>query len=69
MSVNIRIAGRNPFACPIAWTVEEARNEIRSMYGLINGGITRNGIVMRSSDLITSDGEYDFVNFQEQQGI
>ena len=66
--VNIHIAGYNDFHCPIDWTVEKAEKKIRSGYGLLNGLIERNGVAMDSDDTITADGDYHFVNFQEQQG-
>ena len=66
--VNIHIAGHNDFRCPVDRTVEEAVNAIRSMFGLINGGIERNGEAMFPNDGITAVGEYQFVNFQSQQG-
>ncbi len=66
--VTIVIAGHSDFPCPVGWTVEEATNEIRSMYGLSNGGIRRNGEAMRPIDAITAGGNYQFVNFQSQQG-
>ena len=65
--VNIHIAGHNDFHCPVGWTVEQARNKIRSMYGLINGGIERNGEAMASNDTITSEGDYHFINSQPHQ--
>ena len=67
--VNIVVAGHSVFPCPVGWTVEKARNEIRSRYGLLNGGIDRNGEAMASDDIITADGDYRFVNFQSLQGI
>lgn len=69
MSVNIHIYNHRNFPCPVGWTVEETESRIRSMYGLVNGGIIKNGIVMRSTDSITADGEYQFVNFHENQGM
>lgn len=69
MSVNIHIAGRNDFHCPIGRRVEEVTNIIRSGRGLIYGEIQRNGVVMFPNDIITSEGDYHFVNFQEHQGI
>lgn len=68
MSVSIQIAGKNSFPCPVGWTGEEARNEIRSGYRLDGGFLIKNGVAMRSNDPITADGDYHFVNFQEQQG-
>ena len=69
MSVNIHIAGRNDFPCPIGRIVEEVINVIRSGRLLLGGEIQRNGQVMFPNDIITSDGDYHFVNFQEHQGI
>jgi len=65
MSVNIHIAGRNSLSCPVGRTVEEVRNEIRSGYRLEGGFLTKNGVMMFSNDVITSDGDYHFVNYQE----
>eukprot|EP01040_Poterioochromonas_malhamensis_P014943 gene14943-16633_t len=67
--VNIVIAGHNDFPCPVGWTVAQAEERIRSRYGLINGGIDRNGEAMAATDTITADGNYQFVNFQSQQGV
>lgn len=68
--VNIDIEGHKNFPCPVDRTVEEAENKIRSMYGLLNGGILKNGVAMFLNDIITAeaDGVYQFVNFQPQQG-
>ncbi len=65
--VNIHIAGHSGFHCPVGWTVGKAEARIRSGYGLINGLIERNEEAMASDDIITADGDYHFVNFQEQQ--
>ena len=54
MSVNIHIAGRNDFPCPIGRIVEEATNIIRSARGLMYGEIQRNGVVMISLGNITT---------------
>ncbi len=43
--------------------MEEAEARIQSGYGLLSGFIERNGVVMRSNDSITTDGNYHFVNF------
>ncbi len=64
----VNIAGHSDFPCPVGWTVEEAVNAIRSEYGFINGGVLRNGEAMRHTDAITAGGNYQFVNFQSQQG-
>jgi hypothetical protein len=68
-AVNIRISGRNDFICPVGKTVEQVEGRIRSEYGLTNGGIKKNGVAMFPDDIITNDGEYHFVNFQELQGM
>ena len=68
-SVNIRISGRNDFICPVDKRVEAVVDAIRSEYGLTNGGIKKNGVAMFPDDIITNDGEYHFVNFQELQGM
>ena len=44
--VNIYISGRNDFPCPVGWSAEQAEMKIRSMYGLMYGGIVRNGLAM-----------------------
>jgi hypothetical protein len=64
MSVNIHIADRNDFICPVGRTVEEVTNAVRSEYGLMYGEIQRNEVVMFPNDIITADGDYHFVNFQ-----
>ncbi len=69
MSVNIRIAGRNDFHCPLGWTVGKAIKNIREGRGLRYGEIENGGVAMDTDDVVTSDGEYHFVNFQEEQGI
>ena len=66
MSVKIRIAGRSDFPCPLNWKVDIAEKRIRSGYLFDGGFIQRNGVALDSNDLITSDGDYDFVNFQEK---
>ncbi len=62
--VNIIIAGHDDFPCPVGWTVALAEERIRVGYGLLNGFIRKNGEAMASSDIITADGDYHFVNFQ-----
>jgi hypothetical protein len=63
--VNIQIDGHKDksFPCPVGWTVETARSEIRSMYLLIGGGILMDGVATASADTIKADGNYLFVNF------
>ena len=39
--VNIHIAEHNDFHCPLGWTVEQARNEIRSSRLLMGGEIVK----------------------------
>lgn len=68
MAAVIHIAGYNDFPCSDGWTVDMAENRIHSRYGLINGGIERNGVAMTSIDTITADPDYELVNFQFQQG-
>lgn len=65
--VNIQIHGHTDYPCPAGWTVERARNEIRSGYGLANGFLLKNGEAVAAEELITTDGGYSFVNFQVQQ--
>jgi hypothetical protein len=67
MSVNIHIAVENSFACPVGWTVDKAEKRIRSMYRFEGGGIIKNGVATDSDDIITSDGDYHFINYQELQ--
>jgi hypothetical protein len=64
-SVNIYVAEGKSFPCPVGWTVDRAERRIRSENELRGGGIRRNGLAMDSDDLITSDGDYQFVNYQE----
>lgn len=68
-AVNIRIANRNDFPCPIGRTVEAVTNAIHSGYGLLNGFIKRNGVAMFPDEIVTADGDYEFVNFQDQTGM
>ena len=64
--VNIIVEGYSDFPCPIGWTVEKAKNEIRSGYGFVNGFILRNNEAMSSDEIITTDGNYRLVKFQIQ---
>jgi hypothetical protein len=64
-SVNIYVAEGKFFPCPVGWTVDRAETRIRTMYRLEGGGVLQNGVAMDSVDLITSDGDYRFVNYQE----
>ena len=64
---NIHIEGKDDFPCPVGRTVAEVKKEIRSEYGLLNGGIRENDVAIFDNDIITEDGEYRFVNFQLQQ--
>ncbi len=64
MLKNIRVKDHDDFPCAVGWNVEEARNEIRKTYILTGGCIVKNRIAARPTDLITSDGEYEFINFQ-----
>jgi hypothetical protein len=66
--VNIRISGQKDFPCPVSWTVEKAEERIRSMFGLVNGGILKNGEATDPAETITNDGDYEFVNAQPQPG-
>ena len=67
-AVNIHIEGKADFPCPVGWTVEQATNAIRSEYGVMHGGIRRNGEATLPNDTITVHGDYVFVNFVPQQG-
>ncbi len=42
---------------------------IRSMYGLNGGFIENGGAAMFPNNIITTDGDYHFVNFQKKQGM
>jgi hypothetical protein len=42
------------FKCPTDWTVAEAEERIRSRYALHGGGIEKDGIAVRATDLISS---------------
>eukprot|EP00981_Chlorochromonas_danica_P005540 scaffold1129_cov164-Ochromonas_danica.AAC.5 len=68
MPVDIEIAGRNTFHCPIGWTAGQAEARIRSSRLLMGGEIEKDGAAMDTEDPITADGHYHFVNFQEQLG-
>jgi hypothetical protein len=67
MSVNIHIAGKNSFPCPVGWTVDKAEKRIRSMYRFEGGGIIKNGVATDSDDIMTSNCDYHFMNYQELQ--
>jgi hypothetical protein len=41
--VTIHIDDRRSFTCPSDWTVEVAKEEIQTRYGLVHGGIVRDG--------------------------
>ncbi len=45
VNITVEVSSAEPFSCEAEdkWTVEEAENKIRSKYGLMNGGIKRNG--------------------------
>ena len=68
--VNIKIVGYPDFPCPEGWTADDAINGIRSMFGLIYGGILRNGLaVLPTSEIQERDDKgsrvsYEFVGFQ-----
>jgi len=42
------------FKCPTDWTVAEAEERIRSRYALHGGGIEKDGIAVRATDLISA---------------
>lgn len=69
MVVVFHIASHNGFLCPDVWTVDLAENRISSRYGLMNGGIYRNGVAMVSTDTITAGPGYEFVNFQSSKVV
>ena len=50
---NISVNGLD-FSCPDGWTVEQARTEIRSYFGLEAGGLFENGILLLGSVVIAS---------------
>jgi hypothetical protein len=63
--VNITVEeSTRPFNCPAGWTVNKAEVRIRSMYGLIHGGIERNGEAADPADLIQEGFKYVFVGGQ-----
>ena len=70
--INIKIAGYEDFKCRAGSTIEDVVRAIRSMYGLINGGIrTNDGMIMLPRDTLEEDAGYEFVLFahrQSQQG-
>jgi hypothetical protein len=68
-AVNIRISGRNDFICPVDKRVDTVEDAIRSGFVLNGGFIVNDGVAMFPDDIITNDGEYHFVNFQELQGM
>ena len=71
MATKSIIVGTQIFPCPIGWTVNQARDEIRSRFGLQNGGLDENGIPVLGSAMISSfRGNLTFVGgqFIQQQG-
>ena len=62
-----------PFSCLAEdeWTVTEAENKIREEYGLMNGGIKRNGKATKPTHKIQGgDGiAYVFVGGEKKQSI
>ena len=62
MAATYNIAGDDfNFPCPVGWTVEAARNEIRSRYNLVGGGIDRDGVPLAASEVIGNTGVLTFV--------
>jgi hypothetical protein len=57
-------ADRNHFHAPVGKTVKDTVNAIHFGRGLIYGEIERNGVSMYPDEVITSDGDFHFVNFQ-----
>jgi hypothetical protein len=68
-AVNIHISGRNNFPCPVGRKAEAVVDAIRSGFVLNGGFIQKDGVAMFPNDIITADGHYHFVNFQELQGM
>ena len=66
--IRIQITGRNPFLCPVGWTVEQAEWKIRSSYEVTDGHVEKYGIPMSVDETLTLDGDYRFVNFRSLQG-
>lgn len=51
---NIHVQGKADFPGQVGWTVEQAVMQIRSMYGVMHGGIRRNGEATLPNDTICS---------------
>ena len=60
--VNIVVHGQLPFPVGENWTVADAEERIRTVRGLVNGYIARNGIALRRTEQI-QDGD-EFREFQ-----
>lgn len=61
------MTGRDDFVCPVGWTVEQAEKRIRDGYGLAQGFIQMNGVVLDTNDNLIQDGDYHFVDYVVQQ--
>ena len=56
------IVGEQIFPCPVNWTVDQARNEIRSAFVLSGGYIAENNIPLAGTDTIREKtGDLEFV--------
>eukprot|EP01040_Poterioochromonas_malhamensis_P013893 gene13893-15331_t len=67
ISRKIHVTGRDDFVCPVGWTVEQAEKRIRDGYGLAQGFIRMNGVVLDTNDNLIQDGVYHFVDYFVQQ--
>jgi hypothetical protein len=66
----ITVEGKPDFDCPISWTVEQAKNEIRSGYVLAGGFLREDGVILLGAVLISSTtGALSFTHAQAQRGI
>ena len=65
----IKVEGKPDFPCPIDWTVEQAKNEIKSGNFLVGGFLLENGEPLLGNTLISSTtGALLFTGGQPQQG-
>jgi hypothetical protein len=53
------------FPCPVVWSVDQAKTEIRSRYLFVGGGLEANGIPLLGTEMIQSTvGVLSFVGGQ-----
>jgi hypothetical protein len=68
---DIKVEEREPFSCVAEdeWTVGEAEERIKEMYGFMSGGILRNGKATKTQHKIQGGPGivYEFVSSAEKQ--